>query len=63
MKKRDYIHEDGGEMLTTTICNCHWGHIATSVDSMCPPVLQEIRQTEEKVFLRPLRVKEMIGDA
>ena len=31
-------------------------------------VLQEIRQTEEKVFFRPLRliaaeVKEMIGDA
>jgi len=67
-EKRLYIHEVGGETLTTTICNCHWDHIATSVDSMCLPVLQEITQTEEKVFFRPLRpitveVKEMIGDA
>jgi len=67
-EKRLYIHEVGGETLTTTICNCHWDHIATSAGSMCLPILQEITQTEEKVFFRPLRptaveVKEMIGEA
>ena len=31
-EKRLYIHEVGGETLTT-IRNCHWDHIATSVDT------------------------------
>ena len=53
-EKRLYIHEVGGETLTTTIRNCHRNHIATSVDTvdmLCIGawnLLQEIRHNHDR---------------